>query len=171
MKNFWKPSLLALIIWLLFAGFTMPSSNVPLFKIARSKDANEIYYMVNTLQNRKLDISNPIKIQWVKRNHGISVEPLTWIQQKYAYGLKFLSVGEQKAVFQFVSYNKRDFELKKNSKGKYAVFTRSGKEEVEVGRIYIRIDGGSYWVPKISRIELHATSIAEHKPVIEVIIP
>ncbi|MBW6489942.1 MAG: DUF4833 domain-containing protein [Lentimicrobium sp.] len=171
MKNTWKHSLLLLIIGLLFAGFTMPSSDVILFKIARSKDANEIFYMVNTLKNNKLDSNNPIAVQWIKRSSVIKTEPLTRIQQKFAYGLKFLSVDEQKAVFQFVSYNKRDFHLKKNNKGKYAVFTKLEKEEVEVDRIFIQIDGGSFWVPKISRVELHAISKADNKPLIEVIIP
>lgn len=110
-------------------------------------------------------------MQWIKKSSGITIEPLIWIQQKCAYGLKFLSLSDQSAVFRFASYNKRDSELKKNSKGRFAVFTRSEKEEVEVERIFTRIDAVSFWVPKISSVELHATSISDNNPVIEVIIP
>jgi hypothetical protein len=153
------------------AGITMPSPDKTLFRIARSIDANEVHYLVNIGRDQKLDSESPMTAFWVKKSSGNNIEQLTWVQKRYSYGLKFLFVSDQRAVFQFVSYSKRNFELKKNKNGKFAVFTKSGAEDVEVERIFVQIDGGTFWVPKISRVELHAISQSSHKAVVEVVIP
>ncbi|OFY61090.1 MAG: hypothetical protein A2X04_00535 [Bacteroidetes bacterium GWF2_41_9] len=128
-----------------------------LFKIGRSRDANEIIYSINFDQPGHPDKSDPIEIHWIKRTNNNKVEPLTWIQKKYAYGIKFLNElkKEDEIYFQFVSYDKRTFILKKNVENCYKVFTISGEKEVEVSRIFIEINGGSFWLPTVSRVELH----------------
>jgi hypothetical protein len=170
-KKRFLPIAVMLLIALLNSGSTGIETSSLLFKIGRSKDSNEIIYLANTVRNEQLNPGNPITPYWRKQTSGNIKESLTWIQQKYAYGLKYISKSDQNAVFQFVSYNKRNFELKKKRNGEYAVFTLSGKEEVEVHRIFIQIDGGTFWVPKISRVELHATAVNSRKPLIEIIIP
>jgi hypothetical protein len=86
-----------------------------LFKIGRSKDANEIYYEVKTTPGGLLDIKEPIKIYWIKYTDNNAIEPLTLVQQKFAYGLKFLKVNSESAEFQFVSYSKRTLSLRKTA--------------------------------------------------------
>jgi hypothetical protein len=56
--------------------------------------------------------------------------------------LEFLKVTPEKAEFQFVSYSIRTLTLRKNSDGNYGVFTE--------------VDGGTFWFPKITRVEIHA---------------
>lgn len=156
---------------ILLMGTETPFSNYVLFNIGRSKDANEIYYYINLNQYGKLNESNPISIFWINRTNGNKREPLTWIQNKYSYGLNFLTKTSASAQFQFVSLRKRTFVLKKNSKGTFSVFTISGKKEVEVNRIFIQIDGGTFWFPKISKVELHATMPGTNIKIIETIRP
>ena len=128
-----------------------------LFKIGRSRDPNEIIYSINFDHFGKPDKSNPIEIHWIKRTKSNQIEPLTRIQNRFAYGIRVLneSTSENEIYFQFVSYDKRTFILKKNIENNYKVYTISGDKEIEVSRIFIQIDGGSFWLPTISRVELH----------------
>jgi hypothetical protein len=158
------------VVWLLVQplfSFDPSSGEELLFRIARSRDANEIFYTVNPDKNGFLNTENPITIYWLKRTEGNKTESLTWIQNKYAYGLHFLSITPTEAEFQFVSYSKRSFYLRKNKDGNFRVYTFAGETEIEVDKIFVQIDGGSFWFPKVSRVELHArkteclTEIAE----------
>lgn len=142
-----------------------------LFKIGRSKDANEIYYTVKTTSEGNLDLSEPIGIYWIKFTKNGAVEPLTSIQNTFAYGVKLLNVSSEKADFQFVSYSKRTFSLHKTKAGNFSVFTTTSGAEVEVERIFIQIDGGTFWLPKIPKVELHARIPEGGDPVVEIIIP
>ncbi len=171
MKRF---SILLLIMYLVlnvFASGGTKNNRLSLFKIGRSKDANEIHYEVNLDENGNLDLSSPIHTYWIKYTRNGRIEPLTWIQNKYAYGLKFLSVSPEKIEFQFVSYSKRNFWLKKIDSGKYKVYTLSKGKEVEVERVFIQIDSGTFWLPKISQVKLYANEPETREPLLEIIHP
>lgn len=142
-----------------------------LFKIERSKDANQILYDVHTISKNQLNKNNPISIYWIKKTEGNKIKPLTWIQQHYAYGLDFTYTSEKMAQFHFVSYNKRSFTLKQNEKECFKVYTQLNGKEVIVNRIFIQIDGGTFWFPKISKVELHAQDPTTNKKLIEIINP
>ncbi len=161
-----------LIISLISGAADLGNSNSnSLFKIGRSKDANEIYYEVKTTPDGSLDLKEPIKIYWIKYTKNGEIEPLTKIQQNFAYGLDILKVTPEKAEFQFVSYSKRTLQLRKKASGSFAVFTEVDGKEVELERVFIQIDGGTFWFPKISRVEVHAKKAEAGEPVVEVINP
>lgn len=164
-------------IILIFGGF-LPENlllssepNQKLFHIERSRDADEIYYEANLGCDGNLIISNPIDIYWMKHSHGGSNEPLTRIQQRYSYGLKFLEVSAEVAVFQFVSLPERIFELRKNQHGIFRVFTIFAGSEVEVQSIFVQFAGGSFWIPVISGVELRGKETRSGKLIVEAINP
>jgi hypothetical protein len=143
-----------------------------LFKIGRSKDSNEIYYQANTTASGDLDSTDPVSIYWIKFSKNSEREPLTWIQNQYAYGLKFLKTTSQEAIFQFVSYPHRTFVLRKSEKGEFRVFnTNPNGIDMEVERIFIQIDGGTFWFPKISRVELHGKTSGAGNLFVETVVP
>ncbi len=164
-------SVFVLSIGFLFVGFNSPSSNQNLFSIGRSKDANEIFYSINLEKNNKLNIEEPIKVYWLKRTENNRIEPLTWIQKKFAYGIVYLSKSENYAKFHFAGYEKRIFELKKNHNNTFRVFTISNDKEVEVNRVFIHITGGTFWIPEIPKVELFATIPGTDLKTKETIIP
>lgn len=168
--------LLTSFLCLFFTSFAVNNINTSkhkysLFKIERSKDSNEIIYDINITPSGNLNLTNPVNIYWIKHSRNHKITPLTWIQKKFAYGLKFLSKNESEVKFRFVSYRKRDFVIKKNTKGDYQVFTNSYNKEVSVSRIYIQIDGGTFWVPKITKVELYVTDAITGESTIEIINP
>ena len=108
------------IFWLtILITVSMGFTNIPvtdaehdcyLFSIERSLDPNEVIYEINLDRNGKLQESNPIKIYWLKKTNNNKTEPLTLIQQQFAYGIIFLdsiNPHEKEWSFQFVSYPKR----------------------------------------------------------------
>jgi len=170
---------IVLIPWIIFSAFTVPKNNSKvdnqtLFTIARSKDANEIWYTLNTNENGDLNSVNPVNVFWVKKAEDNTIEPLTWIQNQYAYGIKVLETekGRKDALkFQFVSYNKRTFELKHVSENRYGVFTTTNNKEIEVTKIFIQIDGGSFWLPTVSYVKIFGLESKTGNQVVETIIP
>lgn len=164
-------SIFILSFALLLSGFDSLPSSSNLFSVGRSKDSNEIYYDVNLDNSNKLNLENPIDIYWVKKDENNKKEPLKWAQNKFGYGVVYLSKSENYAKFRFVAYGKRVFELKKNRSNEFKVFTISRNKEVEVNRIYIYINGGTFWAPKIPVIELFATVSATAEKTKEIIMP
>ncbi|NCQ10826.1 MAG: DUF4833 domain-containing protein [Bacteroidetes bacterium] len=171
MIKFILKSVLVLTFGLLVVGFSSTTSSSSLFSIVRSKDANEIFYTINLDNSNKLNTENPINVYWLKRTENNKVEPLSWIQNKFAYGIVYLSKSENYAKFRFAAYDKRVFELKKNKHNEFKVFTISENKEVEVNRIYIYITGGTFWIPEIPKVELYATISETDKKMKETIIP
>lgn len=163
--------LIAVLVLSSFASKIASNKSYHLFKIERSKDANEIFYDVNLDSKSNLDLNNPISIYWIKQTENGKIEPLTWIQKNYAYGIEYLSKDKTQAEFQFVSYNKRQFKIKKDKNNLFQVYTISNNKQVIVNRIFIQIDGGTFWFPEISRVELHAQDIHTNAKHIEIINP
>jgi hypothetical protein len=173
MKNEKILTIIGGFAYLLITSFSSYNSNSDfhLFKIERNKDRNIIYYDVQVTSTGKLNTKNPIKIYWVKREEHNQLEDLTWIQNSYSYGINLLSSNEYEAKFQFVSYSKRTFYIKKNSTGEFRVYTNSMNEWVEIQRIFIQIDGGTFWFPSISRVELHSKNSLSENSLVEIIKP
>lgn len=155
---------LGLLFFLLSFGFLSYSQEnkeeLSLFEINRSKDADFIKYDLNLDASGKPSVSQPITVYWIRRTKNEHKEPLTWIQNKYAYGIKYLNEkgGENycsdSICFQFVSYAEKTFTLKKGNNELYKVFTIIESKEIEVRGIFVQIDGGSFWFPTISRVDL-----------------
>ena len=143
----------------------------PLFIIERSRDLDQILYQVSLDNEGKLDAKNPISVHWLRRTNNDIIEPLTWVQERFSYGLEYLIQEPNRVVFQFEGYNKRSFELKKNLDGNFKVYTLSKGKEVEVLRIFIQIDGGTFWIPTIPRVELHSRDPKINLAQIEIVKP
>jgi hypothetical protein len=63
-----------------------PLLREPLFRIERSKNANIIQYDAQIGPDGKLDSKKPIVAYWVRLAEEGQVEPLSWIQRKFAFG-------------------------------------------------------------------------------------
>ena len=162
MKNFVKYTIFINMFIFLFEitaladGKNEQQNNNLLFKIERSRDADEIYYEVNTMADGTLDTDNPIRIYWVKHTENGHTEPLTKIQKSLAYGLKYLTVTPETAEFQFVSFE-QSLILQRTKNGIFRVFSDIDGQKVEVHQIYIEFLNNSFWFPKIGKVEMVAT--------------
>ena len=146
------PGLFCLFMYEVSAHFSQPG-NI-LFKIGRSRDADEISYEVALGADGRLDPDSPVNIYWIKKSKGSVREPLTWIQNRYSYGIKFLETSGDNAVFKFVSFDSKEFSLERSDDGQFRVYTFLDNRQVIVGRIFVQFDGGSFLSPVISEVIL-----------------
>ncbi|MBN2807678.1 MAG: DUF4833 domain-containing protein [Prolixibacteraceae bacterium] len=167
----------ALVLFFMFDGglrvWSGSNSSVdkaPLFKIARNRDANEIWYFANYHLDGTLNKDHPVDVFWLKKTAQNKTEPLTWIQNRLAYGVKILKTDRNSVEFQFVSYPKRTFVMKPYNHN-FQVFTTSNNREVIVERIFINISGGTFMLPEISQVELYGIDPETGIKTLEVIRP
>ncbi|MBR9999142.1 MAG: DUF4833 domain-containing protein [Cyclobacteriaceae bacterium] len=174
-----KYSTIAIIIIgsLIFPGFksvngtSKKSNDALLFKIERNKDANVIHYEVNLDEKGNLNAGSPVRIYWIRHTEGGELKPLTLVQKKFSYGLNFDSISKKEAVFKFVAFKNREFRIFCKGGDEYCVFTISNNRKVIVKKIFVQIDGGSFWLPEISRVELHGEDHESGDKILEIITP
>jgi len=172
-----KVKIILVVLTVFASGFTNPdhSENLAgdynLFKIDRSRGPDIVVYDVRLDSQGKLDTSSPISVYWKKFSEDGITEPLTGIQKKFGYGIKFQRIGEYSAEFKFVSSLDRIFESRKSGDDHYRVYTFSEGNKVEVKRLYIHFEDDSFWFPEISSIELVGLDTEKGSMVSESIIP
>lgn len=130
-----------------------------LFYVQRTINANTIVYTLNEDKDGNLNEAEPIKVYWIKYAQGGKIDPLTFIQRKYAYGVNAKLIDEEKKIFsfEFVSYNKRQFYLSKSSiDNKYRVYGLVNNKLSVLSNICVKIEGGTFWLPNVKSVELKA---------------
>lgn len=146
-----------------------------LFYVQRTVNINTLIYELNMTDKEELDVKDPIKTYWINYVNGGGTEPLNYIQRKYAYGIdvKLIDAEKKSYVFNFVSYKKKPiFLIKSPTDGKYSAFCNINGKLITLHKIFIQIEGGAFWTPKIRYIEVTGKDPAnKNEEVIEKIIP
>ena len=146
-----------------------------LFYVQRTFNINTLIYELNVDDKQDLNPTDPIKIYWVNYASNKSTEPLNYIQRKYAYGIdiKLIDAEKKSYVFNFVSYKKKKLYLIKSPiDNKYHVFCDINSKMVTLDRIFIQIEGGSFWVPHVKYIDISGKDLAKNnEEVAERVIP
>jgi hypothetical protein len=161
MKNFFCTYILLILLSL---NDTSVLRDTPLLKIARSIDKNEVHYFINEDNKGNLDKKEPIILFWKNHKKNGQYEELNWIKKKYGYGVKCVSSKSNEVCFQFVSYKKRNFYLKKNGQDRYIITSFFDEKEIELDQIFVNIDGGSFWAPNVTTVEMRGRFIGDDKP-------
>ncbi len=153
---------------------TPPTDEKLLFYIQRSHNKNTIAYELNYMNDGSLNIKNPIHPYWILYEEGGGLEELSYIQQKFAYGLNFKVLDSSKLTqsVSFVCYDKKSLLLKKSeSDNKYYAYLSLNDKVLQVKKIFIKTDGGTFWFPVVNYIEVTGIELASGKAVSERIIP
>jgi hypothetical protein len=178
-RSLLKSTLLAVAFFC--SAFTIPDHEafpVPtgvkdlLFYVQRSININTIVYQLNVNEAGDLNEEDPIRINWVNYAGKGDTEPLNYIQRKYAYGLNVRLVDKEKKTFcfNFVSYKKQLLYLIKSPDKKYHVFSYFNNHLMQVNRIYVHIEGGSFWTPKVKYIEVFGKDPIRNEELVEKIV-
>ena len=134
--------------------FPVPAgNNRQLFYLQRTPNTNTIVYELN-LKNGQLDMEHPVEPVWLRYQENGQREALSFIQKKFAYGIKSKKLAENQFELSFVSYKKYKMYLRLGADKKYHVFTNINQQQVLLTRIFIQINGGSFWSPNIEYVEL-----------------
>ena len=124
-----------------------------LFYLQRTSNTNTIVYELN-LQNGNINNENPIKEYWIRYQEKGQREDLNYIQRKFAYGIKSKKIAENQYELSFVSYKKYKMILKLAADNKFYVYTNINQKPVILSRIFIKINGGSFWSPNVEYVEI-----------------
>ena len=144
-----------------------------LFYLQRSINASAILYVLNTNEKGEINELEPIRIYWKNFATDSSTQPLNYIQRKYAYGLEIKTIKE-KEIFcvNFVSYKKKTIYLIKSpADSKYRAFCQISGKLAVLNRIFVQIDGGSFWLPGIRFIEISGSNTADGQTISERVKP
>jgi hypothetical protein len=145
-----------------------------LFYVQRTINANTIIYSLNTDKQGNLNEIEPIKAYWIKYTQGGKLDPLTYIQKNYAYGVNSKLIDKEKKSysFEFVSYNKKKFYLiKSTTDKKYHVYGYINNKLSILNNILVKIEGGTFWVPNVKYVEIIAFDPSASAEVTEIIKP
>jgi len=151
-----------------------PAKKNMIFYIQRTLNTNTIVYELNYNTDSTLNKKEPVRVYWIRYSEDGGKKDLSYLQRKYAYGVDVVCVDSLKALFKvnFVSYKKRDIFLAKTETGKiYKACMVINNKLSYIHKIFVRIDGGTFWVPHIKYVEIRGYDIGSGKPVTEKIIP
>lgn len=131
-----------------------PETKDQLFYLQRQPNSNTIIYDLN-VKNNKLDTNEPVHVYWIRYTEKGQRQELSWIQRNFAYGIHSKKISNSIYELNLVSYKKKKFWLEQNDEGHWQVLANmSNGKKMTLRRIYIQIDGGSFWNPNIEYVEL-----------------
>jgi phosphatidylglycerophosphate synthase len=139
--------------------FPVPTSNNnQLFYLQRTSNKNTIMYDLNMV-NGVPDKDDPVHVYWIRYSEKGQRQELSYIQRNFAY-------GNSGYALHFVSYKKYVLYLMKSAAdNKYRVYTTVNAKTVVLNRIFIKINGGSFWSPKVEYVEIKGTDPASGKEI------
>jgi hypothetical protein len=144
-----------------FAGSVVDSFPIPkpspkqLFYLQRTTNSNTIICDLNTDAKGQVIKDNPVHVYWIRYDEGGGKKELSYIQETFAYGIKheLLPTGVYK--LHFVSYKKQVFYLKRSPKdNQYKMYFVLNNKEFVLQKLFVRIDGGTFWVPNVVYMEI-----------------
>jgi len=147
--------------------FPEPASVPKLFYIQRDPNTNTLIYDLNMDKSGELDSKDPLHIYWIRYADKGQKEELNYIQRKFAYGVNTTKIKNDEYDVRFVAYKKMALTLLKNTEGKYHIFTKIDKKQAILNRIFVKIEGGSFWIPNIIYVEMQGTDPATGKELME----
>ena len=144
-----------------FAGSVVDSFPIPkpspkqLFYLQRTTNSNTIICDLNTDAKGQVIKDNPVHVYWIRYDEGGEKKELSYIQETFAYGIKheLLPTGVYK--LHIVSYKKQVFYLKRSPKdNQYKMYFVLNNKEFVLQKLFVRIDGGTFWVPNVVYMEI-----------------
>jgi len=139
-----------------------------LFYIQRDPNTNTAIYALNYEEDGKINKRNPVKAYWIRYAEKGEEKDFTYIQRKFGYGIESKSLNNEEFQLQFVSYKKLPLTLKKiDSDQKYHVFVSVNQKKIQVEKIFVRIEGGTFWLPNVKYAEVTGIETSSNKIITE----
>jgi len=145
----------------------LPDNVSRLFYVQRTSNTNTIVYELNMGKNGQLDAEEPVHPYWIRYGEKGQKEELNYIQRKFAYGITSKQTGNEQYDIRFVSYKKFPLTLMKANDGKYHIFATVNQKQMALSRVFVKIEGGSFWLPNVKYVELKGTDPSTGREITE----
>ncbi|WP_317175566.1 DUF4833 domain-containing protein [Pontibacter beigongshangensis] len=148
---------------------TLPVPKVKnmLYYVQRDPNTNTVVYQLNRSANGAINEAEPVQVFWIRYAEGGARKELNYIQRKFAYGLNTRKLGKDNFELKFVCYNKLALHLRRSKDGQYHAYAKINGQEAILERVFVRVEGGSFWVPNVLYVELRGKDAASGKLVTE----
>lgn len=153
--------------------FPVPSG-VPhqLFYLQRDPNTNTVIYQLNVDRAGRLDEDAPVNVFWLRYDEHGERRELNFIQRRFAYGLTAEKLATDKYELKFAAYGKVRFLLLRSPTDQaFHVYTTIAGKQLQLERVFLRIEGGTFWVPNVKYIEFKGLNTATHEPALERVLP
>ncbi len=150
-------------------SFPVPSGNPnQLFYLQRTTNTNTIVCELNVDAQGQLNKESPVHVYWIRYQEGGIKKELSYLQRTFAYGIKAQPQGNGNYQLHFVSYKKHKMLLTRHAKdNRYRVFATINQKQALLNRIFLKIDGGSFWSPNVVYMEMKGTDPLSGKELVE----
>lgn len=138
-----------------------------LFYLQRDPNTNTIICQLNIDEHGNLNKEQPVNVFWKRYAEKNETQNLNYIQRKFAYGIQSKNIGNDEYLLNFVSYKKLSMVLSKSEHTKkYNVFVSVNNKRILLERIFVRIEGGTFWVPNVRYVEFKGYDVQHPEKVI-----
>ena len=139
-----------------------------LFYLQRDPNLNTLIYELNIDKSGNIDEDQPVLAYWIRYGENQAKKELSYIQKKFAYGIDSKKTGKDQFELRFVSHKKLPLYLTKSTEDKkYHVYVTINNKKLLLDRIFVRIEGGSFWIPNVKYVELRGVNQANDTLVTE----
>ncbi len=151
-------------------NFPIPVEN-QLFYLQRDPDRNTVVYKLN-LKNGVLDKDDPITAFWIRYEEEGQRKELSFIQRKLAYGINSKQLKTGGHEIRLVSYPTVPLYLLKSTvDNQYHIYTQIDHKRAILDRIFVRIDGGSGFIPNVKYVEIAGKDADTGKSLAQRLVP
>lgn len=140
-----------------------------LFYLQRDPNTNTIICQLNVDTQGKVNPDAPVNVFWMRYGDKGEKKALSYIQRKFAYGILSKSLGNNEFELRFTSQKNLPMYLRKSPVDqKYHVYATINEKKIQLDRIFLRIEGGSFWFPNVKYVEIKGyDATAPSKAIIE----
>jgi phosphatidylglycerophosphate synthase len=139
-----------------------------LFYLQRDPNTNTIICELNADVKGVVDKDEPVHVYWIRYADNKEKKELGYVQRKFAYGIESKALGKDQYELRFVAHKKLPMYLSKSDNDKkYHVYVTVNNKKIEIERIFLRIEGGSFWLPNVKYVEIKGMNTATNNPITE----
>lgn len=123
-------------------NYPIPTSKKALFYIQHDQGYNTYVYEINTNTKGTIIQNKPIKIHRQLFDEDGKVKPLTYLQNKFAYGLQSKVISDEKYEITLAAYPNQKLYLTANNKEVF-VSTKVNGIDITLTRIFLKQQEGT----------------------------
>jgi hypothetical protein len=123
---------------------------------------------LNTNDQGQVVKEDPVHVYWLRFEENNEKKELGYVQRKFAYGIESKDLGKDQYELRFVSHKKLPMYLVKSDEDKkYHVYVTVNNKKIQIERIFLRIEGGSFWLPNIKYVEIKGMNASNNTLITE----
>ena len=139
-----------------------------LFYLQRDPNTNTIICELNADAKGVVNKDEPVLVYWIRYADENEKKELGYVQRKFAYGIESKALGKDQYELRFVAHKKLPMYLTKSAGDKkYHVYVTVNNKKIEIERIFLRIEGGSFWLPNVKYVEIRGINTATNNLITE----